>query len=136
MKTTTKILICLAFCLLMISTAEAQRKDTFLTEGTYGNIRAGDGGDYGGMQIYVTDSDGQFYVVVTIAEGVKMPPVMVKAKADVAARTLEFTLPGKPARKFMASIEAKGMNLIEIMTTKSADGLDLTENNEQFLKRL
>ncbi len=135
MKLTIKIFVCLAFCLFIISTANAQ-KTTFLTEGTFSNIKAGDGGDYGGMQIYVTDSDGQFYVVVTVAEGVKMAPVMVKAKANIEARTLEFSLPGKPARKFMASIEAKGMKLIEIMTTKSSDGLDLTENNEQFLKRL
>src|SRR5918997_2452386 len=96
MRMAGRIVLCIAFCLLTASVASAQKKDAkskpFHTEGVFSNITAGEGGDYGGMQVYLTDSDGQFYATVTIAEGVLMPPVLVKAKVQVEERKVEFTL--------------------------------------------
>jgi hypothetical protein len=76
------------------------------------------------MQIYLTDSDGQFYATITIAEGVLLPPVLVKVKAQVEERKIEFELPGGDgARKFTGTV--------------SANGLTLNEGNKKtFLKRI
>jgi len=110
------ILLC-AFCLLAFSSASAQKssvKKTFHTEGVFSNITAGEGGDYGGMQIYLTDSDGQFYATVTIAQGVLLPPVLVKVNVQVEARKIEFELPGGDgARKFTGTVAADGLTLME-----------------------
>ena len=119
------VLACV-FCLTIISSAHAQKGSkpaAFHTEGVFSNITVGEGGDYGGMQIYLTDSDGQFYATVTIAQGVLLPPVLVKVKADVETRKIEFELPGGDApRKFTGTV--------------SAEGLSLTEDGEKtFLKR-
>jgi hypothetical protein len=114
-----------ALCLMLFSTAPAQRKsESFHTEGVFGNIAAGEGGDYAGMQLYLTDSDGQFYATVTVAEGVLFPPVLVKVKVQVEARRIEFELPGGDGpRKFTGTV--------------AADGLTLTEGgNKIFLKRI
>ena len=70
------ILVC-ALCLLVFPSAYAQKRSqpkAFHTEGVFSNITVGDGGDYGGMQVYLTDSDGQFYSTVTIAQGVLPSP--------------------------------------------------------------
>jgi hypothetical protein len=121
-------ILCCASCLLAISNAPAQRGSAsskpFHTEGVFGNIKAGEGGDYGGMQVYLTDSDGQFYATVTMAEGVLLPPVLVKVKANVEKREVEFELPGGDgARKFAGTV--------------SADALTLTEGgNKLVLKRV
>lgn len=118
------VLLC-AFCLPAFSSAHAQKSSgqkTFHTEGVFSNITAGEGGDYGGIQIYLTDSDGQFYATVTIAQGVLLPPVLVKVKANVEQRKIEFELPGDEPRKFTGTV--------------AADGLTLTEGGEKiFLKR-
>jgi hypothetical protein len=118
------VLLC-ALCLLAFSAAHAQKSSgpkTFHTEGVFSNIAALEGGDYGGMQIYLTDSDGQFYATVTIAQGVLLPPVLVKVKAQVEERKIEFELPGDGPRKFTGTV--------------SAEGLTLTEGGEKiFLKR-
>jgi hypothetical protein len=109
------VLLC-AFCALVFSNASAQKKKqpkTFHTEGVFGNITAGEGGDYGGMQVYLTDSDGQFYATVTIAEGVLLPPVLVKVKAQVEERKIEFVLPGDSPRKFTGTVSAAGLTLNE-----------------------
>ena len=116
MKMTTRIILCCAFCLLLASTASAQKDDkskSFYTEGTFSNITAGEGGDYGGMQVYLTDSDGQFYATVTIAEGVLLAPVLVKATVQVEKRQIEFTLPGENSRKFTGTVTADGLALVE-----------------------
>ncbi len=126
MKIITRVILCLAFCLLCASFASAQKISKtaiFATEGTFSNISAGEGGDYGGMQIYLTDSDGQFYAAVTIAQGVLLPPVLIKVKAQIETRKIEFTLPKEMgARKFTGTV--------------TADGLTLFENKQRmFLKR-
>ena len=140
MKIISRLVLCLLFSALFAASAWAQKKEAksavFLTEGTFSNITAGDGGDYGGMQIHLTDADGQFYALVTVAEGVLQPPVLIKAKADIAARKFEFTMPGKGGRKFTAIVQADGMTLVEVTTTKTADGMKLDEADEQFLKRI
>jgi hypothetical protein len=105
------ILLC-ALCLTFAPSAPAQNK-TFHTEGVFSNIAAGEGGDYAGMQVYLTDSDGQFYAAVTIAQGVLLPPVLVKVKVDVEARKVEFELPGEGARKFTGTVTASGLSLNE-----------------------
>lgn len=130
MRMLTRVILCCAFCLTAVSAASAQKESkskTFHTEGVFGNITAGEGGDYGGMQVYLTDSDGQFYAVVTIAQGVLLPPVLVKAQVDVEKRTVTFTLPGDGdgggGRKFAGVV--------------TADGLTLTEDGEKIvLKRI
>lgn len=106
----------LALCLLTVSSASAQRgakARSFHTEGVFSNITAGEGGDYGGMQIYLTDADGQFYATVTIAEGVLLPPVLVKVQVQIEERKIEFTLPGENARKFTGTVSADGLTLFE-----------------------
>ncbi|HEX8352487.1 MAG TPA: hypothetical protein VF611_06305, partial [Pyrinomonadaceae bacterium] len=108
MRVLTRIVLSCAFCLLVVSGASAQKgskSKTFHTEGVFSNIAAGEGGDYGGMQVYLTDSDGQFYAAVTIAEGVLLPPVLVKVRAQVEARKIEFSLPGGDgSRKFTGTV--------------------------------
>jgi hypothetical protein len=118
------VLLC-ALCLTFIPSASAQKgQKSFHTEGVFGNIAAGEGGDYAGMQVYLTDSDGQFYATVTIAEGVLMPPVLVKVKVQVEARKVEFELPGgEGSRKFTGTVTAAGLSLVE-------------GGNKIFLKRI
>jgi hypothetical protein len=112
-----RIVSCLMCCLLAASAASAQQgagSKTFHTEGVYSDITAGEGGDYGGMQIYLTDSDGQFYAAVTVAEGVLMPPVLVKVQVQVEERKIEFALPGEGGgRKFTGTVTADGLALVE-----------------------
>jgi hypothetical protein len=112
-----RIVLCCALCLIACSAAPAQRKPaprTFHTEGVFSNIKATEGGDYAGMQVYLTDADGQFYATVTIAQGVLLPPVLVKVKADVDARRVEFEIPsGDETRKFTGTVTAEGLNLVE-----------------------
>lgn len=106
-----------------IATAQGAKPGAFHTEGTFSNITAGAGGDYGGMQIYLTDSDGQFYATVTLAEGVLLAPVLVKVDADIEKRKIEFTLPGENgSRKFTGTVTANGLTLLE-------------GKNKSFLKR-
>ena len=126
MKMTNRLLLCCATLLLLAAPASPQKggkEKTFNTSGVFSNIEVGPGGDYGGMEVYLTDSDGQFYVTVTVAEGVLLPPVLVKAQVDVETRKVEFTLPGEGGgRKFAGAV--------------AADGLTLTEGGEKhFLKR-
>src|SRR2546423_12665934 len=108
-----RIVLCCAFCLLTVSIASAQKgtkAKPFHTEGVFSNITTGPGGDYGGMQIYLTDSDGQFYVTVTIAEGVLLAPVLVKAQVQTGTRKIEFTLPNENGgSKFNGTGSAAGL---------------------------
>jgi len=111
----SRIVLCLMCCLMAFSIAAGQGKSkAFHTEGTFSNITAGPGGDYGGMQVYLSDSDGQFYATVTLAEGVLLAPVLVKVEADVEKRKIEFRLPGENGgRKFTGTVSANGLTLVE-----------------------
>ncbi len=116
MRFLSRFVMCCALFVLGASAASAQggsKSKAFHTEGVFSNITAGEGGDYGGMQVYLTDSDGQFYAVVTIAQGVLMPPVLVKAQVDVDARKVSFTLPGDEPRKFTGVVTADALTLTE-----------------------
>lgn len=110
-------ILCSALCLLLVSVAAAQnntKPKTFHTEGVFSSIKVGEGGDYGGMQIYLTDSDGQFYATVTIAQGVLLAPVLVKVDLKVEERKIEFTLPGEDgSRKFTGTVAANRLTLFE-----------------------
>ena len=129
MKITTRLALCCLLALSLAPLAEAQKAGgakpkPFQTSGTYSDIKMGEGGDYGGMEVYLTDSDGQFYVTVTVAEGVLLAPVLVKAQVDIDSRKVEFSLPTENgARKFAGQV--------------TADGLTLTEagGEKRFLKR-
>jgi hypothetical protein len=124
MRLFPRIVLCCALCLLFVSGASAQKRSkTFHTEGVFSNITAGEGGDYGGMQVYLTDADGQFYATVTVAQGVLLPPVLVKVQANVEERKIEFTLPGDSPRKFSGTVTADGLTLVE-------------DGNKIFLKRI
>ena len=127
MRMLVRIVLCCAFSLPIASVAPAQqgaKSKPFRTEGVYSNITAGPEGDYGGMQVYLTDSDGQFYAAVTVAQGVLLPPVLVKVRAQVEERKIQFELPGEEgSRKFTGTV--------------TADGLTLTEDGQRlFLKRV
>ena len=117
MKITARVFLYLSLCLLLASFASAQKtkkQTVFNTEGTFSNITAGQGGDYGGMQIYLTDSDGQFYAAVTIAEGVLLAPVLVKVKVQIESRKIEFTVPNENgSRKFTGTVSSEGLTLFE-----------------------
>ncbi len=111
-----RIVLCLVCCLsaFSIATAQGAKSRVFHTEGTFSNITAGPGGDYGGMQIYLTDSDGQFYATVTLAEGVLLAPILVKVDADVEKRKIEFTLLSENgSRKFTGTVSAAGLTIME-----------------------
>jgi hypothetical protein len=122
-----RVVLCFALVLAALADAPAQGRSkpkSFHTEGLFGNITAGPGGDYGGMQIYLTDSDGQFYATVTVAEGVLHAPVLVKVQANVEKRQIEFSLPGGDGeRKFTGTVTAEGLALVE-------------DGNKIFLKRI
>ena len=117
MRMLARIFLCGACCLVAASAAAAQqaaKSESFHTEGVFSDITAGEGGDYGGMQVYLTDSDGQFYAAVTVAQGVLLPPVLVKVEVDVESRKLAFTLPGEGGgRKFTGVVAADGLTLVE-----------------------
>jgi hypothetical protein len=117
MRVFYRVVLCCALCLSAFHAASAQRgaqSKTFHTEGVFSNIAMTEGGDYAGMQVYLTDSDGQFYATVTVAQGVLLPPVLVKVKAQVEARKIEFEIPsGDSTRKFTGTISADALTLVE-----------------------
>ncbi len=114
MRMMALLALCCALCLSAAPTPQGARQKPFHTEGVFSNITAGPEGDYGGMQVYLTDSDGQFYAAVTIAQGVLLPPVLVKVKVDIEARRIEFELPGDDSpRRFKGTVTAGGLTLEE-----------------------
>lgn len=86
--------------------------------GLYSDISMGEGGDYGGTEIFLTDAGGQWFALVTTAEGVLQPPVLVEAK--VAGKNFDkvkFTLPNENGeRKFTGTITKTGLTLDEAGT--------------------
>jgi hypothetical protein len=80
--------------------------------GTYSNIALGTGGDYGGMEVYLTESDGQTFGLVTEAQGVIGKPVLVDVKVTGKLYNhLEFALPD--GRKFTGIKARTGLTLTE-----------------------
>lgn len=80
---------------------------------TYSNISMGSGGDIGGTEVYITDSGGTWYALVTSAQGEMGVPVLVPA--EVTGKNYEkvaFTLPGDNGeRKFTGAITKTGFTL-------------------------
>lgn len=80
---------------------------------TYSDISLGSGGDLGGTEIYITDSGGSWWALVTTAQGELGEPVLVKA--DVTGKNYEkiaFTMPGSD-RKFTGVIGRSSLTLNE-----------------------
>ena len=106
-------------CLVMASISVAQKKLTvkpFTTSGDYNgiNLSSKQSGDYYGMQVFLTESDGQLYAVVTTAEGGFSSPKLVEAKqSGKDMRTVEFTLPDDNGpRTFKGTVTALGFNVV------------------------
>src|SRR5437868_15523910 len=84
-----------AINLLLVNSANAQSTTakTFTNSGWFDGIKmtSKESGDYGGMSVYLTESDGQMYALVTISEGMPLDPVLVEAKVSGKdMRTVEF----------------------------------------------
>lgn len=80
---------------------------------TYSDISLGGGGDLGGTEIFITDSGGTWWALVTTAQGEVGEPVLVKA--NVTGKNYEkiaFTLPDGD-RKFTGVIGKTSLTLNE-----------------------
>ncbi|MBK6751137.1 MAG: hypothetical protein KA956_06685 [Pyrinomonadaceae bacterium] len=80
---------------------------------TYSDISLGSGGDLGGTEIFITDSGGTWWALVTMAQGELGEPTLVKA--DVTGKNYEkiaFTLPDSD-RKFTGVIGKTSLTLNE-----------------------
>ncbi len=116
MKIAVRIILwCTVGALLAAPTLGQKRRPSqppFHTSGIYSNITLGEGGDLGGMEIFLTDSDNGFYATVQIAEGVLGVPRLIKVQGR--GLNIEFTLPsGDGSRKFTGKISAAGVMLYE-----------------------
>ena len=113
--------LCFAISLFFVLSAEAQKKTvrkTFTTSGQFSNISMGSiSGDLGGTMVYLTESDGTMFAMVTIAEGDLLPPILVEATVSGKdMRTVEFALPPDEnggVRKFKGKVTAAGLKLDE-----------------------
>ena len=104
--------------MLFVSSAAAQKATPakkFTTSGYYDDIEmtSKESGDYGGMSVYLTESDGQMFALVTVAEGAIFEPVLVEAKVSGKdMRTVEFTLGNENGdRKIKGTVSAAGLSL-------------------------
>lgn len=80
---------------------------------TYSDISLGSGGDLGGTEVFITDSGGTWWALVSTAQGELGEPVLVKA--DVTGKNYEkiaFTLPDGD-RKFTGVIGKTALTLNE-----------------------
>lgn len=100
---------------MLALTASIAAQAKFTTSGYFNGIKmtSAESGDYGGMSVYLTESDGTLYVLVTEAEGSIKTPVLVTAKVTGKdMRGIEFTLPGdNGARKFSGTVTDKNLVL-------------------------
>lgn len=126
--------LCFAICLAFVSVSEAQKKPVakpFTTSGFYQGIRLSsmESGDYYGMNVFLTESDGQWYALVSTAEGGFSEPVLVEAKVSGKdMRTVEFTLPNENGdRKFKGVVSAKAL------TFKDENGTETLKRECGFL---
>lgn len=118
MKTVMRVAILSAICLVVISSATAQKKPvtkSFYTAGFYNGIEmtSKESGDYGGISIYLAQSANDTFALVTEAQGSIANPVLVKAKmSGKDGRTVEFTLPDDNGdRKFKGTVTAGGVTI-------------------------
>lgn len=98
---------------LTVSIAAQTVSPKFTTSGYFDGIEmtSEESGDYGGTSVFLTESDGQMYALVMIAEGVPLAPVLVEAKVSGKdMRTVEFTLPNENGdRKFKGTVSANAL---------------------------
>ncbi len=113
------ILLSLALGLTFITSVQAQKKPgVFYTSGNYRGIvmTSKASGDYGGVDVYLTQTDTETFALVTRAEGVPLRPVLVKATmSGKDNRTISFTVPidGAGKMKFRGHITAAGLKFDE-----------------------
>src|SRR5438132_935141 len=87
----------------------------FTNSGWFDGIKmtSKESGDYGRMEVFLTDNAGSWFALVTVAEGVLLRPVLVKA--DVTGKVYDhiaFTLPGdNGGRKFTGTLASKTSTL-------------------------
>ena len=105
-------------CLAFVSVSMAQKKPAakpFFTSGEYNGIHLSskESGDYFGMEVFLTESDGQLFAVVTTVEGGFRTPVLVEAKqSGVGLRTVEFALPDDNGpRTYKGAVTALGFTV-------------------------
>src|SRR5438128_6161326 len=120
MKISAGLTLCFVICLFLVSAVPAQKKPvakTFTTSGFYNEIEmtSKESGDYGGISVFLTQSDTQTFALVTVAAGAIFDPVLVEAKVTGKdMRTIEFTLPNENGnRKFTGTVSATGLTLNE-----------------------
>ena len=112
-------------------TAQGQKKPAgkpFTNTGFYDGITmtSKESGDYGGISVYLTESDGDTYALVTVSEGMPLDPVLVPVKVSgKGMRTVEFTY-NSPA--YSRELKLKGT------ITATRMGLD-GYNGHDILKR-
>ena len=113
------LIFAFAACLTFASVSMAQKKSDirpFTTSGQYNGIglSSKESGDYYGMDVFLTESDGQLYAVVTRAEGGFRTPVLVEAKqSGKDMRTVEFMLPDDNGNiKYKGTVTATGFNVV------------------------
>lgn len=88
----------------------------------FSNLASGESGDAGGVEIFLLEAGGKRYALVTLAEGITLPPVLTEMKT--AGSKSEIQLPANSSgerRKFAAVI------------TADADSLTLFENGDSWL---
>ncbi len=112
------VILASVLCLAFASASMAQKKAPpipFTTSGDFNGIglSSKESGDYYGMDVFLTESDGQLFAVVTTAEGGFSSPVLVEAKqSGKDMRTVEFTLHDDNGdRKFKGTVTATGFSV-------------------------
>ena len=91
------IVLGLAASLFLVSSAAGQKKPlkkAFTNTGFFDGIQmtSKESGDYGGISVYLTESDGETFALVTLAEGMPAIPILVPATiSGKDMRTVEFT---------------------------------------------
>lgn len=120
MKIIIKSTLFVAVCMFFVTSAMAQKTagaKKFTTTGFYNDIKmtSTESGDYGGISVYLTESDGQMFALVTVAEGAIFEPVLLEARVTGKdMRGIEFTLPNENGnRKFTGTVTATGLTLNE-----------------------
>ena len=82
----------------------------------FSNMSVGtESGDVGGMEIFLTESDGQWFALVTSAQGVVLKPQLVEAKVTgTNFEKLEFTIPGEDNASSMKYTGTIGKNALTL----------------------
>ncbi len=88
------VVLFFAISLFLVVSANAQNlAKTFTNSGWFDGIKmtSKESGDYGGMSVYLTESDGKMYALVTVSEGMPLDPVLVEANVTgKGMRTVDF----------------------------------------------